>query len=922
MMINRRQAAGLVCLFILVGLHLPGAPILRAEGFDSGQAASGWTFGNGPEFPGAAGSLEWKSGEGRGRPGCLALHYSFVKGGNYVEVTAPVPAGPECRQVRLWLKEAGDNRVTFRAVDDAGQCFQKSLQYVVADWQEIEVDLDRWDHSWGGAHDGQIRGPWRRFGVLVENSGNAREGTLLVDDVEFLTTSSGAADEVTYPALDFSGPVPLSAAGGPGNRLEKGIWRYQFNDGDRPGLMTDFSLLGAPARLRLVVEGDGSGHAVRVELGSHFQFFFREIGKLTAKGEQALEVPLGDLKGWGHDGGENDGTARPPLRLRGIRLEPGAGPRSGALTLKRLEIVTRPRDGQLVVLVPDASRQGNDIRFSVRAINLRSTAVRGTLTCDVRELGASLQRPRTSLELDAHAGSRTWDVTVPAGDRRFVEAMFHWSDEAFTSKPVNIGTSAVPDDPGSADLEPDSFVGAGLYLYRYQGSPNYAESIRAACRLARRAGVKWTREEIQWHATEPAEGSFNFKFYDDLVEIARSEGISVYGLLAYWAPWARINTPEGARQYARWAATVVRHYQGRIRYWEIWNEPNIFFWSGPKELYAELLTQAYDAIKSADPDAVVLGCSTAGVDTGFIRKVMGWGGKFDALTIHPYRGVMNDLGFMQELMDVRDLVNGRDVWLTEIGFPSQLIDGWSERRQASLAARVYLCTAASGAGRSVSWYDFRNDGNDAFYNEANFGLVRSDLRPKPAYGALAAASRLGRMRLAGKVEVGPDAYAFRFSGGSRDVVAACAPDKSRLLAFKAAAPRVTNTFGETVHPLSEGGITTLALEAGFPVYIEGPAAFGFECVPAPVDYGLAAGGARAGGEVTFTIKSAERLEAVRWDLPPGWPEPRTAGPDAWRILVPRHAPAYDFDIQAVIRTPAGELRLPARLSVAPAKLRV
>jgi hypothetical protein len=37
-----------------------------------------------------------------------------------------------------------------------------------------------------------------------------------------------------------------------------------------------------------------------------------------------------------------------------------------------------------------------------------------------------------------------------------------------------------------------------------------------------------------------------------------------------------------------------------IKQWEIWNEPNIFFWQGPKDLYAELLTKSYAAIKEME----------------------------------------------------------------------------------------------------------------------------------------------------------------------------------------------------------------------------------------------------------------------------------------------------------------------------------
>ncbi len=366
------------------------------------------------------------------------------------------------------------------------------------------------------------------------------------------------------------------------------------------------------------------------------------------------------------------------------------------------------------------------------------------------------------------------------------------------------------------------------------------------------------------------------------------------------------------------------HYKDRVKHWEIWNEPNIFFWSGPKELYGQMLKQAYDAIKAEDPQAVVMGCSTAGIDTDFIKKVVGWGGKFDALTIHPYRGEMNDLDFIKELQDVRRLVDGRDVWLTEIGFPSQLIDGWSERNQASLCARVYLCTAASGAGRSVSWYDFRNDSNDPFYNEMNFGLVRNDLRPKPGYGTLATIGRtIGHMQVKEPVDVGQDAYGFRFTDGKQDVVAVCAPARGTLLSYRApAGVVVSNAFSEAIEPARSADLASITLDAGFPVYITGPAGFAFQRVPPSVSYSLDRSTAGAGGGATFRIEAKEKVEVTGWEMPQGWPQPRKVGENAWQVVVPERAPAYQFDVQAVISIQGGKLRLPSRVSVAPAIIRI
>ncbi len=195
---------------------------------------------------------------------------------------------------------------------------------------------------------------------------------------------------------------------------------------------------------------------------------------------------------------------------------------------------------------------------------------------------------------------------------------------------------------------------------------------------------------------EARPGQFRWDFYDRMVATARRNGIEIYGLLAYWSGWAAAYTPEGIDAYARWAAAVVRRYRDKIHHWEVWNEPNIFFWQGPRDLYAELLKKTYTAIKREDPRALVLGLSTAGIDTRFIRHMLKLQAPFDILTIHPYRAVLAEKALMQELRDVKSLVGGRPVWITEMGWPTQL-GGTDEAAQARLLARTYLAAAASGA---------------------------------------------------------------------------------------------------------------------------------------------------------------------------------------------------------------------------------
>lgn len=914
-LIVRMAALVLLGNLFLAAADVPAlAEVMRVTGkapFDDAGSVKEWSFSNGPEFPGATGGLEWSNTEGHGKPGCLALNHNFAAGGNYVAATWNLPAPVESRGMSLSIRKPAGHGLTIRATDSTGQTHQKTTHFAHRGWQQIEVNLTRFTSHWGGADDGIVHLPIKAVGILVENSAEPRAGTVWIDDIGFgepALASSGVLQS-TYAAAEFN------EAGG---RRE-----YTFDDKrGRAPLFGGITLLGEPDAMRLVLDSDGSGHAVHAEFASHFQTFFKQIGTLGPAGRQTIDVPLGELKDWQHAGMENDGQVRYPLRLTRIWLERRAdGPKTGTIRLHRLEADIHFAARNAVQLRPDIREEGETVTFSLEMQNLRARAVKGQLVCEYHSLTGRLDAKSLDVEVPGQARNVRHEFSFPLGRHHMVEAVFRWLDPELSIAPVSIGLSTPPADPGSTRLDPASPMGCGLYLYRWQGNPAARENMERIAALAQRAGVKWTREEFQWSATEPRPGEFRFDFYDQVVDIAHAHGISVYGLLCYWAPWAKANTQEGIDQYCNWVRQVVRRYKDRIHHWEIWNEPNIFFWSGPKELYAALLTQAYAAVKAEDPTAAVLGCSTAGIDTKFIEMVMAKGGKFDDLTIHPYRGRMEDLPFIEELRDARKLVGGRDVWLTEIGFPSQLVTGWSERRQASLAARTYLASVASGAMRNVSWYDFRNDGPDPYENEQNFGLVRHDFRLKPGYRAMAAVCRA----LAGKpvkeqVEVGDGAYAFRFGDGKQDVIAACAPEHGRLLSFETAADvTVIDAFEQPVQPHRAQSRLTVTLDAGFPLFIAGPTGFAFKPAPLPVTTGPASLSARPGEKIGFPIHPGSH--PVSFDLPFGWPEPEDIGSGGhiYNIQVPEHAPPGTVEINAkVILGPGSSLRVPITLDITPA----
>lgn len=62
-----------------------------------------------------------------------------------------------------------------------------------------------------------------------------------------------------------------------------------------------------------------------------------------------------------------------------------------------------------------------------------------------------------------------------------------------------------------------------------------------------------------------------------------------------------------AKRKGDYAAEIARRFKGRIKYWELGNEPDLeFFYEGPMKDYAEVHETIARAILEADPDAVVM----------------------------------------------------------------------------------------------------------------------------------------------------------------------------------------------------------------------------------------------------------------------------------------------------------------------------
>jgi hypothetical protein len=696
-----------------------------------------WQFSPGGEFPGAKGRLVSRAGDG------VVLEYDFTGGGAYVAAyyRFKEPAHIKALQFRLRKPQAAS--ITLRVTDSHEQTFQKSVLHPSADWSTYRCRLGSWTGHWGGTNDGICRPPFRQVGLLIEKTGVEPTGQV---EVSHLSYEKGSPEPSrhqgnglhAYQVTDFG---PNSGFRVNRGALHQGTWSVDFTQTSSAWLSHSLSLLGQPKSLALTVRSNAPGAVFTLRLGSHFQTFEREIGTLKG-GWQTLTVPVPPT-GWRYYGGENDGKVHPPLRISSLILEKGTcenGPVE--IELKELVCETVTSEDQAVVLLSDMTPTEGQVTATCRAQSLLDREVTGTLTLQILSWDEILLSETTrSWTLPSRGQVTETQVHVPIPDHRhFAEARWTYQVKDLPLYQASACLTRALSDPGDTLLKPQSPWGMGVYLYRYPNHPKGLARMDRAATMAQAAGVKWSREEFSWARIETQRGVYDFSFYDKVVDTALKHGISVYGLLAYWSRWTEAYTEHGIEDFCRWARAVVLRYKDRIKHWEIYNEPNIFFWSGPRDLYPVLMKKCYQVIKEADPEAQVLAISTAGIDRKFIQSCLDTNAPFDILTIHPYRRHLSEQGLARELQDTANLVDNRPVWITEMGWSTQ-VHGTTERQQAVLLARCYLTAVASGACQNVSWYNFRSDGSDPFYNEHNFGVLRTDLTPKPAYRALATICR-------------------------------------------------------------------------------------------------------------------------------------------------------------------------------------
>lgn len=311
--------------------------------------------------------------------------------------------------------------------------------------------------------------------------------------------------------------------------------------------------------------------------------------------------------------------------------------------------------------------------------------------------------------------------------------------------------------------------------------------IRKTLEMAKAAGIGWVKQQFSWEEIEPKKGQFvdertrrpTWDKYDRIVSLCEEYGLQVIARLDRSPEWAirpdaggYQGPPQNFHDYGDFVSAFVSHYGARIRYIQIWNEPNLWYEWGNRtpdaREYTELLKIGYQRAKEANPNVYVLaaplaqtwGDTRAPSELDFLSQMYQAGAKdyFDVLLANgfgfayppedppdPTRLNLSRVLLLREIM-VRNGDMGKPVWFSEFGWnaspagmpPDKLL--WSrvtEEQQADYTLRaLQIVRQWDWVGVICLWY-FRQVGDiPPDRSDYYFRLVDVDFTPRLLYQRL------------------------------------------------------------------------------------------------------------------------------------------------------------------------------------------
>lgn len=266
------------------------------------------------------------------------------------------------------------------------------------------------------------------------------------------------------------------------------------------------------------------------------------------------------------------------------------------------------------------------------------------------------------------------------------------------------------------------------------------------------AGIKWIRIDIFWNEIEAVKGTYSYSNIDRVINYANSNGLSVLAAIAYTPKWANSKQnihlpPDNVTHWKNFVQKTVQRYKSKVKYWSIWNEPNmeVFFAAGKDVFVNKIFIPAAQTIKAADAGAFIVGPDLAHkTATGqewyfWLKYILDNAGQYiDIVSHHIYND--QSVTYLFELLESGDVLlpgvkeivadaghGGKPFWVTETGWHTYKV---SETVQADRYLEFLQRMRQKGYPHKIFFYEIIDDTNAAI---DPYGILRSTRSEKPAY---------------------------------------------------------------------------------------------------------------------------------------------------------------------------------------------
>ena len=426
------------------------------------------------------------------------------------------------------------------------------------------------------------------------------------------------------------------------------------------------------------------------------------------------------------------------------------------------------------------------------------------------------------------AGLALLTVALGAGCTPTRDPLFDWTGEsrplAQTKALLDLVYSALRPPPDTADYAPVAHAGLNPYgvntFLEQEVEPAKREQ---SVRMIAEAGFHWIRQEFPWQDIEiHAKGDFEdrrhqpyrsaWEKYDQIVDLAQRYGLELIVRLSAPPAWSRaqgdaagtLAPPDNYADFGDFVAAVVSRYRGRIRYYQIWNEPNIYPEWGERPVdpkgYVELLKVGYTRAKAVDPDVVIICGALASTieldyrnlnDFAFLQQMYDAGAApyFDVLAMQGY-GLWSgptDRRMQPRVINfsrpryVRDIMvkngdAGKPIWISEMNWnavpdsiPDKSYGQVTEEEQARYVALAYQRIQREWPWLGVAnlWFFKRATDQEAGQSWYYFRMVEPDFTPLPLYDAMKEQTRQPATLYRGYHQ--EDHWALTYAGAWSDV---------------------------------------------------------------------------------------------------------------------------------------------------------